>query len=184
VRPGPGGLGRDGAGRLSGAPELQSARLRLVPLAVGDAPEMVAVLADPALYAFTGGEPPTLVTLEARYLAQVAGSADDEERWHNWIVRTLDSDEAVGYVQATVTVTDRGLAADVAWVTGTAWQGRGYAAEAAAAMVAWLVGSGVGEVTAHVHPDHAASASVARKAGLAATEEVEDGERVWRLAAG
>jgi RimJ/RimL family protein N-acetyltransferase len=182
VRPGPGRLGRDGAGRLRGVPELRSARLRLVPLAVGDAPEMVGVLADPALYAFTGGQPPTLVTLEARYLAQVAGSPDDAEQWLNWIVRTLDTDEAVGYVQATVT--DRGQAADVAWVTGTAWQGRGYAAEAAAAMVAWLADSGVATVTAHVHPDHAASAGVARKAGLAVTDEVEDGERVWRRVAG
>ena len=182
MRPGPRRLGRDGAGRLSGVPELRSARLRLVPLAVGDAPEMVGVPADPALYAFTGGEPPTLVTLEARYLAQVAGSPDDDEQWHNWIVRTLDTDEAIGYVQATVT--GRGQAADVAWVTGSAWQGRGYAAEAARAMVAWLREAGVAVVTAHVHPDHAASASVARKAGFTLTDEVEDGERVWRLSAG
>ena len=182
MRAGAGRVGRVGAGRLSAAPELRSARLRLVPLAVGDAPEMVGVLADPALYAFTGGEPPTIVTLEARYLAQVAGPPDDGEQWHNWIVRTLDTDEAIGYVQATVT--DCGRAADLAWVTGAAWQGRGYAAEAAGAMVAWLLEAGVVTVTAHVHPDHAASASVARKAGLAATDEVEDGERVWRLDAG
>jgi RimJ/RimL family protein N-acetyltransferase len=142
---------------------------------------MVGVLEDPALYAFTGGEPPTLVTLEARYLAQVAGSTGDDEHWLNWIVRTLDTDEAIGYVQATVT--ERGRLADVAWVTGSARQGRGYASEAARAMIDWLVSTGVGTVTAHVHPDHAASAAVAQKAGLAATDELEDGERVWRLVA-
>jgi RimJ/RimL family protein N-acetyltransferase len=144
---------------------------------------MVDVLADPGLYAFTGGEPPSLVTLEARYRVQVAGSPDDDERWHNWIVRTLDTDEAVGYVQATVTGHGR-PEADVAWVVGARWQGRGYAAEAARAMVAWLAEAGVAVVTAHVHPDHAASAAVARKAGLEATGTVEDGEVVWRLATG
>ncbi len=35
-------------------------------------------------------------------------------------------------------------------------------------------------ITAHVHPDHAASARVAELASLLATDEVDDGERVWR----
>ncbi|MDX2290691.1 MULTISPECIES: GNAT family N-acetyltransferase, partial [Streptomyces] len=61
---------------------------------------------------------------------------------------------------------------------GTAWQGRGYASEAARALVGWLRPR-VRTVVAHVHPDHAASAAVARAAGLVPTDEVQDGEVRW-----
>ena len=70
--------------------------------------------------------------------------------------------------------------AEVAWVIGVPWQGRGYATEAAQALVAWLEGVGVTTITAHIHPDHEASAVVASRAGLSPTTELEDGERVWR----
>jgi RimJ/RimL family protein N-acetyltransferase len=47
-------------------------------------------------------------------------------------------------------------------------------------MIEWLEARGAVTITAHVHPDHAASQRVAERAGLVATDEVEDGERVWR----
>jgi RimJ/RimL family protein N-acetyltransferase len=168
--------------------DLATDRLRLEPLRVDHADEMVAVLADPALYTFTGGEPPTLDGLRERYGLQARGqSPDGTEVWHNWIVRVAGDDgapgvepggSAIGFVQATVT--DGGRAADVAWVVGVPWQGLGYATEAAIAMVDWLVVHGVRTVTAHVHPDHEASAGVARRLGFAPTERIEDGEVVWR----
>ena len=37
------------------------------------------------------------------------------------------------------------------------------------------------EVVAHIHPDHAASARVATRAGLLPTPDQVDGEQVWRL---
>jgi RimJ/RimL family protein N-acetyltransferase len=157
-------------------PPLATDRLALTPLSPADAPSMVAVLADPALYRFTGGEPPDSARLAARYEAQCAGPPDPGERWHNWIVRPAGSPEPLGYVQATVT----GDHADVAWVLGTEAQGHGYAREAAAAMCAWLRGQGAARLTAHIHPDHHASAGVARAAGLRPTGVVDDdGEQVW-----
>jgi hypothetical protein len=67
---------------------IRSARLCLVPLAVADAGEMVRVLSGEALYAFTGGAPPTLAELRARYARQAAGrSPDGSQEWRNWIVR-------------------------------------------------------------------------------------------------
>lgn len=160
------------------APEaITTERLVLTPLDSADAIEMVHVLADPALYRFTGGEPPTLDALQARYRFQEAGSTDPRERWLNWIVRLAESHEAVGYVQATVTQAD----ADVAWVIGTAWQGRGIAREAAAAMCEQLRAGGVEVIGAHIHPDHVASGRVAEAIGLRVTNEVDDeGERIWR----
>lgn len=161
------------------AAPIETARLALVPLRIEDADEMAVVLGGASLYAFTGGRPPSVDELRERYAAQVSGGPPDgREAWRNWIVREGADGPATGYVQATIT----GDVADVAWVIGEPWQGRGYASEAAQAMVAWLAGHGVRTVTAHVHPEHEASATVADRVGLRPTLSVEDGERVWRMA--
>jgi RimJ/RimL family protein N-acetyltransferase len=154
-------------------------RLDLVPLTVADADEMAGVLADPALYSFIGGEPPTRAHLVERYGSLVAGrSADGREEWHNWIVRRRSDGAATGFVQATIV--DDGRGADIAWLIGTAWQGRGLAGEAAIGLVGWLESAGVTEITAHIHPAHAASGRVAARAGLEPTDAIVDDERVWR----
>jgi RimJ/RimL family protein N-acetyltransferase len=156
--------------------EIQTERLVLAPLQVQDAIEMVGVLSDEALYGFTGGKPPSLAELEARYTAQVSGPKEGEEIWHNWIVRYPITGAAMGFLQATVV----GDAADVAWVVGTAWQGQGFAKEGAAAIRRWLTASGIGRFEAHIHPDHIASQRVAIAIGLHATGKTDDeGEAIW-----
>lgn len=158
--------------------EIHSGRLSLVPLAVSDADEMVGVLSGAALYAFTGGSPPSLSELRTRYAGLAAGrSPDGSEEWRNWIIRREPGRAAVGYVQATVV--DGGTRAEIAWVVGLNWQRQGYAAEAAQALVAWLDARGVTVIQAHIHPDHAASAAVARRAGLVPTGQTDDGEQLW-----
>jgi RimJ/RimL family protein N-acetyltransferase len=158
------------------AATLRTARLSLTPLRVDDADAMATVLADERLYEFTGGEPPTAAELRGRYARQVAGSGRPDEVWLNWIVRV--GGEPVGYAQASVE--PAAGVAWVAWVIGTPWQGNGYAAEAAAAVVGWLRDRGLA-ATAAIAPGHLASERVAAAAGLSVTDEVVDGERVWRL---
>lgn len=155
------------------ATSFHTVRLVMLPLQVEYAGEMARVLADPDLYTFTGGEPPTEEALQDRYRRQLAGPGREDEYWLNWVVQY--EDELVGYVQATVT----GRTAEIAWVIGTAWQGQGYAKEAARGMVDWLGVHGVERVVAHVHPGHAASAAVAAAAGLTRTDQVDDGEYLW-----
>lgn len=173
------------AGR-AGDPTITTERLVLHPLRVDDAEEMVTVLADPALHTFTGGQPATIDELRRRFAGWVEGSGSDEEQWRNWIVRLAGDATAIGTVQATVVTRqpgERRSTAYVAWTIGTPWQGNGYAGEAARGLVRWLAGHGVDEIAAHVHPDHAASAGVATRAGLHPTDEIADGEVVWRLGA-
>ena len=156
-------------------------RLRLDPLRVADAGEMHTVYGDDQMFEFTGGEPPTLEDLTRRYQALVAGrSPDDTESWLNWVVRPADEAHAIGVVQATGVNATRHAA--IAWEIGVPWQGRGYAGEAATALVEWLRSRSVVGIEAHVHPDHAASQAVARRAGLEPTDETLDGEQVWRWA--
>ncbi|MFF6773266.1 GNAT family N-acetyltransferase [Streptomyces sp. NPDC012637] len=161
--------------RLAAAP-LRGARLDLEPLRPGHAAELADALADPALHAFVGGAPLTEPELRARHARMLAGSPDPAVSWCNWVLRLRGSGEAVGTVQATVGPEG----AEIAWVVGTPWQGRGLAREAAVALADWLRSRGVPALVAHVHPDHHASAAVAAAAGLAPTEVLQDGERRWQ----
>ena len=155
-------------------------RLVLSPLRVEDAVEMVEVLGDERLYEFIGGRPAGLDELHARYARLLAGSGNPAEVWLNWVVRCRSDGQAIGTVQATVTAAGRRRSALVAWVIGVAWQGQGFASEAARALVDWLDGQGVDEIAAHVLPRHHASAAVATRAGLHRTNDQVEGEDVWR----
>ncbi|MEU8221390.1 GNAT family N-acetyltransferase [Kribbella sp. NPDC048915] len=151
-------------------------RLTLLPLRVEHAEKMAEVLSGPALYTFTGGEPPTVAELETRYQRQLAGPNGPDEQWLNWVIQYDDA--LVGYVQATVA----DGTAEIAWVIGSAWQGRGFAKEAAQGLVTWLRAQYIGQIVAHIHPEHAASAAVATAIGLARTDVLMDGEYLWSTA--
>jgi RimJ/RimL family protein N-acetyltransferase len=160
---------------------IKGARIVLTPLVAGDAEEMTGVLSGERLYEFTGGHPPTADELRTRYARQAAGrSADGRQEWRNWIIRRAEGGRAVGFVQVTIEGRAGEEIAEMAWVVGLQWQGNGYAAEAARVLVAWLDARGVATLQAHIHPDHAASAAVARGVGLRPTGQVNEGEQLWR----
>ena len=120
-------------------PELiKAARLTLVPLRPGHAAEMALVLADPDLYSFTGGAPPQAAEMRARFERWTAGPGDPALSWDNWVIQLCGHGALAGYVQATVTDSAGTLAAEVAWVAGKPWQGRGIGSEAARARTGWL----------------------------------------------
>ncbi len=161
------------------AQAIRTGRLDLLPLRVEHAEEMAAVLSDPALHTFTGGTPDPAETLRSRYRRITAGSGDPAVTWLNWVIRLRAESCLTGYVQATV----RGPVAEIAWVVGTPWQGRGIATEAARGLVDRLTRGPAATVIAHIHPDHHASAAVARAAGLVPTGIRHDGEVRWHLPA-
>jgi RimJ/RimL family protein N-acetyltransferase len=162
------------------APLLETLRLTLEPLRVDHAEEMVAVLADERLYAFTGGTPPALEELRERYARQATGrSPDGVERWLNWIARRSADGVAVGFVQAAIAEDPPPPTAVLAWVVGVRFQGHGYAREAATALAAWLPTVSVARLVAYIDPGHSASTAVARAVGLAPTDARVDAEVVW-----
>jgi RimJ/RimL family protein N-acetyltransferase len=160
------------------AETITTERLVLEPLAMAHAEEMFSVLADPGLYAFTGGAPPTLAELLDRYARQIAGPPPGKHViWFNWVLRQRADDRLAGYVQATLA----DARVSIAWVVGAPWQRRGLAAEAAQALVSWLQDHEVGPVTASIHPGHTASQAVARRAGLEPTAARDGDEIVWSV---
>ncbi len=161
-------------------PSTVTERLALYSLVVSDAPAMAGVLSDSDLYAYTGGQPPGVDELATRYRFQVAGSGRHGEIWHNWIVCPVGAVDPIGFIQATVIAPT----ADLAWVIGLPWQGRGYATEAASSIVTLLGGGPVHTFTAHIHPRHQASQSVARSLGMSPSGFTDDdGEEVWQRSA-
>lgn len=155
---------------------IDTERLVLLPLRVEQADELAAVLDDRELHTFVGGSPMPPPELRVRYERLVAGSPDPAVTWHNWAIQLRGEDCLVGTAQATVS----GSTAEIAWVVGTRWQGRGIASESTRAVVGWLEQHGVQTVIAHIHPEHEASARVAAAAGLEPTDEEHDGETRWQ----
>ena len=161
------------------ATPIETERLRLEPLDSAHTYELVTVLDDPALHTYIGGEPATLEQLYGRFELKSGGiSADGVQTWLNWVVRAGEG-AAVGFVQATITPSDAGPSAELAWVVGLSHQRRGFATEAAAAAMAWLAERDVRRLVAHVHPDNVPSQVVAERLGMRPTDVVVDGEIEW-----
>ncbi len=152
-------------------------RLELIPLERKQAENLFSVLSDATLYQYTGDDPPASVAeLRVRFAhLEARRSPDGAELWLNWVLSETATGMSVGWVQATVTA----RYADVAWVVGTRWQRRGYATEAARALMTWLRRASVKVVRAKIHPMHTASQRVAANVGLSRILETIDGEEVW-----
>ncbi len=164
------------------APPLQTERLTLEPLRVEHAQEMAPLLADPRLHEFTGGDPPTLRQLRDSYRRRLSVEPSAASRWANWIVRHLESGHAIGGMQAQIAAAEDGLVAEVAWILGAEYQGRGYAREAAAAMIAWLRAQGVRSLVGDIHERNTPSMRLAWALGLTPTSERAEhpGDVRWR----
>jgi RimJ/RimL family protein N-acetyltransferase len=156
---------------------LPTVRLSLVRISSDDAADLYDVLADPALGWWTAEAVPADVAEVRRRIRGWTEQEPADQRWHNWLVRRRDDDRPVGYVQATV----MGPRVRLAWVVRVDAQRRRYATEAARAVMEALRGDGVQMFEATIAAGHDASEGVAWNLGMEATDEVEDGERVWRL---
>jgi RimJ/RimL family protein N-acetyltransferase len=114
---------------------VDTARLTLEPQTAEHAEAMFAVLSDPAIYEFENAPPRSLEWLCERFAKlESRTSSDGSEAWLNWVMRT-ETDELIGYVQATVHSTGR---AAIAYEMASSHWGQGLAREAVEAMMAEL----------------------------------------------
>jgi RimJ/RimL family protein N-acetyltransferase len=97
----------------------------------------------------------------------------------NWIIRRRDTDDAIGFTQATLARSSTSLAVGIAWLVALEHQNNGFATEAAGQMREWLRQQGVITLIAYIHPNNNPSDRVAHKLGLHATDVMVDGEVRW-----
>jgi RimJ/RimL family protein N-acetyltransferase len=144
----------------------RTARLQIEPLDLVHARGLFEALDHPQVGAFIGGpDVTTLVRLRERIVAVRRGPDNEGEQWLHWAV--LADGVVVGRVEATL---HDGLA-EVAYVFGPPWWGRGYATEATQWMVDHLADHyGIATSWATVHPDNAASAALLGRVGFRPAE--------------
>jgi ribosomal-protein-alanine N-acetyltransferase len=119
-------------------PTLNAGLTILRPLVADHADALFPILRDVHLWRFTDQEPPkTLAGLRERY-SQLENrrSPDGRELWLNWALERREDDRLVGFVQATVPISRS--YANIAYVLGRAFWGRGVATDAVAAMLELL----------------------------------------------
>ena len=117
---------------------LETALLRLEPQVRAHAPEMFALLCDPAIYAHENAPPSSLAWLSERFAwLESRQSADGQQLWLNWVIRLLPEEELAGYVQATVYPDGR---AAIAYEMASRFWGRGLAYAAVSLMLDELAG--------------------------------------------
>jgi len=139
-------------------------RLTLSTLADEDAPELFEALDDPEVGRYIGG--PDVTTVEAlrdriAFITAGPGPGRDDERWLNVAVRA--EGRVIGRLEATL---HEGWA-EVAWVFGPAWWGRGYATEGAAWLLAHLRDDdGITEAWATVDPANGRSVRLIGRLGF------------------
>ncbi len=131
-----GGEGR-GVTRDS-CPTLNAGLTILRPLVAHHAGALFPLLRAVDLWRFTDQEPPkTLAALRERYLRlESRRSPDTTELWLNWALERREDNQIVGVVQATVPISR--THADIAYVLGSSFRGRGIATDAVGAMLEFL----------------------------------------------
>jgi ribosomal-protein-alanine N-acetyltransferase len=152
-----------------------SLRLQYEALGPQHAAELFTPLSDPALYTYQPGDPPTTPDgLHQRFQRwESTYSSDRSERWLNWLVRSKDSNEPIGMLQATVSPAhgpDPSHTAYIAYFIFTDHQRQGYATEA----VRWMLDLVQSEyactsATAEVDTRNDASNRLLRKLGFEQT---------------
>lgn len=148
---------------------LESSIVRLEPQREAHAEALFEVLSDPAIYAFENEPPASVEWLRERFRRlESRESADGTERWLNWVVFAIPA-TPVGYVQATVYPTGH---ADIAYVLGSRFWGRGLATAAVELMVAELQARyGVKTMAATLKRENARSLRLLERLGFAPAPE-------------
>jgi RimJ/RimL family protein N-acetyltransferase len=150
---------------------LEGGVVRLEPQLEAHADALFELLLDPALYAHENEPPASLQWLRERFRRlESRESADGAEQWLNWAVFALPA-TPVGYVQATVYPTGR---ADIAYVFGSRFWGRGLATAAVELMVAELQARyGVKTLTAALKRTNAPSLRLLERLGFEHAPEAQ-----------
>jgi ribosomal-protein-alanine N-acetyltransferase len=126
--------------------------------------------------------PSARAEVSPEWLARVQASSSSDPWLHGFAVMHRESGAVIGSCGYKAPPGPEAFV-EIAYGIDPAYQGRGYATEAARALVAFAFGSGrVSLVRAHTKPSESASTRVLTKCGFVRVDEVVDPEDgpVWR----
>ncbi|SDE28592.1 GNAT family N-acetyltransferase [Glycomyces harbinensis] len=150
------------------SPILETERLALRPLAAADAEALAAINADPEVMRYIGGGSP-LTAEETEARTAKAEAHWDAHGWGVFAVSERDTGALVGWAAlATPAFLPEILpATELGWRVKRDRWGRGYAPEAARAVLGFAFGElGLDRVVSCIHSENAASIRVAEKLGM------------------
>ena len=155
-------------------PLLNTDRLRLEPQVETHTDGLMCALESPQTHEFIPGDPPTdrekfmdrMKKLESRI------SPDGLQRWLNWTV--FSGLEVIGTVQADAT--DSTSSASIAYMFHPNSWGKGFAFEAATAMLEHLKSQGISSFKAWTDTRNLASHKLLERLGFTKTEEIKNAD--------
>lgn len=162
---------------------VETDRLVLSRIAQADTEDLIGLLLNGELYTYIDRDVDTVDDARQRIERWVRGSLDPSMLWVNYVARARTDRRLVGLAQATVFLDEDGAVGEctLAYLVSPAEQRQGFGAEMMTGFWSELRGSlEPAVVSAHIYPGHAASEGVARTLGLSRTDELVDGESVWK----
>ena len=161
------------------SPRLETPRLLIRPMLAHDLPALVALWTDAEVTRYMGGP-------RERFALSAALAEDLEpgtSPYSLWPVEERSTGALVGHCGILDKDVEGRLEFELVYVLARDFWGRGYATEAALALKAHAFGTlGLTRLVALIDPGNAASAAVARRAGMAwETDVVRPGGRVVGL---
>ena len=148
-------------------PTFQTERLSLLPLASHYGPQLFTIYSDPEVSRFLGdGQPvPSLEEQEARLARTLEAMQKYPRGLGIWAINDRDSEDTLGVLLLKPLPQDTRV--EIGWhLARPAW-GKGFASEAAAAVMEYgVVELRLPEVFAVIRPDNSRSAAVARRLGM------------------
>lgn len=145
---------------------LRTERLLMRPMRTGDASAIAARRSDPDVARYQNWTAPfPLESAQALVADLVAMDGPAKGEW--WMLTIADLDDTTVLGDLAVHLSDHGHTAEIGYTLARDAWGRGYAVEAADALLAYLFDTvGVTRVEATLHPDNPASAMVLERIGL------------------
>ena len=153
--------------------DFYSSRLKMLLIKKGYAAQAHLVLQDEALYRYIPKSAPSLADLERTFgFWENRDSPDKSEYWLNWIVCTQDTGACIGRVQ--IGIHKEKKVGDIAYMIGSASQGKGYGTEAVRALLNHCQEVyGVSCFKAWIDTRNAASIRLVEKVGMHEIEFIE-----------
>jgi ribosomal-protein-alanine N-acetyltransferase len=139
-------------------PLLQTPRLALRPMELGDAADVYAYVADPAVLRYTTGVTPTRPSETEAFLQRALANPET----HMWAIRLRDHTRVIGAIEFGTSSPTTG---SVHYALGAAYWGRGLMSEAVEAVSAWAFATlpRLDEIVTAVAEANVASARVLEK---------------------